>query len=96
MPTLGWSPHALGVTSVSQRQHMTDLFQAYFRAGFPHGRTGPDGSILPLDLPAESESRYYFVAQYTQRKGWWVEAKLRRPDLAIQFADKRPHTARGY
>lgn len=86
MPSLGWSTRALAVTTVQQRERMTNLFNAYFRVGFPESRDMLPGSVLPLDLPMEPESRYYFVAQHRQGKGWQVDARLRRPDLDIQFA----------
>jgi hypothetical protein len=65
---------------------MENLFEAYIRAGFLKGGEALPGSIVRLDLPTETQTRYYFIAQFTKNSGWQVHAKIRPEHLDIQFA----------
>ncbi len=81
---LQWSPSALAAATADQRRDMTELFQAYFRVGFPTRNPEP-GTTLHLDLPSNTSSRYVFHAMFTREFGWRVEAKLKAEHLQIRF-----------
>jgi hypothetical protein len=52
MPQLNWSPGALAaIPDKSQREQMTRLFNAYFRAAGEESQEALRSTILHLDLP---------------------------------------------
>ncbi|MBC7927838.1 MAG: hypothetical protein H7039_19505 [Bryobacteraceae bacterium] len=83
MAPLRWSSLALAVTSIQQRERMTELFHAYLRVGSSEGRETLPGSVLYLDLPGEQAMRYRFLARALPNSAWEVDARLIRPDLDI-------------
>lgn len=82
MVQLNWSPDALkAVPNPAERAAMTELFQAYFRA------TGEDlaGTLLHLDLPSHSQSRYHFHAEFERNSGWTVRLELKLQHRELKF-----------
>jgi len=81
MPFLNWSPGALAAQrSKDKREEITRLFEAYFRVA---GDDALIGTVLPLDLPTESQSRYHMIARFTKNNGWVVEAELKHEHRTV-------------
>jgi hypothetical protein len=92
VPYLRWSFPALAATNQRQRRAMTELFNAYFRAGFANNGQPVPGTILHLDVPTKTNTRYYFHARCCDDGGWEVEAKLRPEHREIRFSRSDPLT----
>ncbi len=84
MPLLNWSPDALAaVPNKRHREEMTRLFDAYFRVAGEKGHESLTGTILHLDLPAQStvdsfDALHVSVAPRSRRPK--PGAPLRQPD----------------
>jgi hypothetical protein len=87
MPPLTWSPDSRAVSTKHQRDQMTRLFEAYFRAAPEKGPQAFRGITLHLNLPNDTESRYNFHAQFTPDKGWLALARL-KPEY-VRFGPSR-------
>jgi hypothetical protein len=84
MPPLTWSPDALAaIPNIRHREEMTRLFDAYFRVAGEKSNESLTGTILHLDLPAQSnldsvEAPHVSVAPRSRRPK--PGARLRQPD----------------
>jgi hypothetical protein len=82
MPLLKWSERAWLATTERQRMRLKELFDALLRNQLQTEEHLP--GTLQLDLPGEGDPHYRFIAE-KQGNVWWVDAKVKRPDLKIRF-----------
>jgi hypothetical protein len=79
-----WSPRAIAVTTSQEREKMTALFNALFRAADSLTIKQLNHSVLPLNLPG-ADSRRYVITAARRGRVWEADAKIQRPDLDITF-----------